>query len=200
MLKNTNSPTIAASSLINRTRTPKNNNMQSVLDSMLASFKKSLSTSAPTTNAKQKSAQKSAIDNLFVSHQNLGNAITMSNDAARAITQTGVPLEALQAIQVALQLPVLEAYELVRLDRSQASRLRSEGRALNEFQSARALRAMALTALAVEVFGTSEAAAQWLKRPHPLLNGETPLLFAVSEFGAAEIRNMLVAIRYGGVV
>ena len=181
-------------------RSPKNIIKQSALDGMLSSFKKALSTSTPSTNAKQKSAQKNAIDHLFISHENLGNSITMRDDAARTITQTGVPLEALQALQDTLQLPALEAYELVRLDRSQASRLRSEGRALNEFQSARALRAMALTALAVEVFGTSEAAAQWLKRPHPLLNGETPLLFAVSEFGATGVRNMLVAIRYGGVV
>jgi putative toxin-antitoxin system antitoxin component (TIGR02293 family) len=196
----TSNSTALVSKLTHKTSAKKNVNPQSALDSMLSTFKKALSTSAPTTSAKQKSAQKSAIDNLFVSHQNLGNAITMSNNAARAITETGVPLAALEAIQVALELPVLEAYELVRLDRSQASRLRSEGRVLNEFQSARALRAMALAALAVEVFGTSETAADWLKRPHPLLNGETPLLFAVSEFGATEIRNMLVAIRYGGVV
>ena len=46
------------------------------------------------------------------------------------------------------------------------------------------LRLLELDGLAEEVFETPDEAAAWLRRPHPMLDGESPLECAKSGFGA----------------
>jgi putative toxin-antitoxin system antitoxin component (TIGR02293 family) len=53
--------------------------------------------------------------------------------------------------------------------------------------------------MAADTFETSEDAAGWLRKPHPLLDEKTPLEMAQTAAGAQQVRSMLVAIRYGGV-
>lgn len=53
--------------------------------------------------------------------------------------------------------------------------------------------------LATEVFGAREAAV-WLQRPHPLLDGKTPLHAAATPRGLQQVIAILVALKYGGVV
>jgi putative toxin-antitoxin system antitoxin component (TIGR02293 family) len=62
----------------------------------------------------------------------------------------------------------------------------------------RMLRHSDLLVRAAEVFGADGPA--WMTKPHPLLEGKTPLQFAANEFGAARVREILSAIEYGGVV
>lgn len=168
----------------------------SPLENMLRTFKAALKKSSGDVDRRYKDA----IETLFISNADLGGSVAIRDESARVISQEGVSLGSLSALQNALDLQVLESYNLVSLEKSQASRLRSGARPLNEFQSARTLRAMELAALSTEVFGTKEQAAIWLKRPHAMFEGEAPLSYAVSEFGASKVRNALVAIRYGGVV
>jgi predicted phosphodiesterase len=54
--------------------------------------------------------------------------------------------------------------------------------------------------LARETFQSPSEAADWLRRPHPVLDGMSPLECANSGPGAQRVRDMLVAIRQGGVV
>lgn len=49
------------------------------------------------------------------------------------------------------------------------------------------------------VFGGDEARI-WLSRPHPLLGGQTPRQCLRTQSGTDQVRNILVAIRHGGVV
>lgn len=56
-----------------------------------------------------------------------------------------------------------------------------------------------LERMAADTFETSEDAAGWLRKPHPLLDEKTPLEMAQTAAGAQQVRSMLVAIRYGGV-
>ena len=67
--------------------------------------------------------------------------------------------------------------------------------------TARSLRRMKieLKALAEEVFETADEAARWLRRPHPMLGGETPLGCAKSIYGAERVRDILLSIKYGHV-
>ena len=54
-----------------------------------------------------------------------------------------------------------------------------------------------LLGLATQVFGADAQA--WLEKPHELLDGQTPVAFAVAG-GSDKVRSMLNAIQYGGVV
>lgn len=53
---------------------------------------------------------------------------------------------------------------------------------------------------AIDTFGTEEAALEWMRKPHPMLDGESPLESAATSFGSRRVRNILVSIKYGGVV
>lgn len=56
-----------------------------------------------------------------------------------------------------------------------------------------------LESLAQEAFEIPEEAADWMRRPHPMLDGETPRECAKSSSGGERVRAILVAIKYGGV-
>ena len=57
-----------------------------------------------------------------------------------------------------------------------------------------------LLALAVETFDRKSDAIRWMHTPHELLQGETPQQHAATLAGAERVRNMLVQLRFGGVV
>ncbi|MDO9506372.1 MbcA/ParS/Xre antitoxin family protein [Hydrogenophaga sp.] len=54
--------------------------------------------------------------------------------------------------------------------------------------------------MATDTFETEQDAAEWLSRPHPMLDHETPLQTAQTEAGAHRVKALLVAIKYGGVI
>ena len=56
-----------------------------------------------------------------------------------------------------------------------------------------------LEQLAANTFETTEEAHEWLRSPHPMFGGETPLQVAQTEEGARRVEEMLVALKYGGV-
>ncbi|WP_377158402.1 antitoxin Xre/MbcA/ParS toxin-binding domain-containing protein [Roseateles sp. UC29_93] len=52
--------------------------------------------------------------------------------------------------------------------------------------------------LAQRIFSTCEDAKTWLAAPHPLLGGLSPLDAARTSAGAGKVRDLLVALQYGG--
>ena len=68
---------------------------------------------------------------------------------------------------------------------------------LNPEESARTERLARVIAAAEAVAGDAEAAREFLNRPHPLLNHETPLAMAKSELGARMVENLLYSIEHG---
>lgn len=56
-----------------------------------------------------------------------------------------------------------------------------------------------LERMAADTFETSEDAAGWLRRPHPLLDKKTPLEMARTEAGAKTVKSMLIGLKFGGV-
>lgn len=56
-----------------------------------------------------------------------------------------------------------------------------------------------LQCLAEITFGSFEAASEWLHRRHPMLEGETPNDWAKSACGAERVKEILVALRCGGL-
>jgi uncharacterized protein (DUF2384 family) len=67
----------------------------------------------------------------------------------------------------------------------------------NDAQSMR--RPLELNSLAQEAFESPEEAGDWMRSPHPMLDGETPRECAKSSSGAERVKAILLAIRYGGV-
>lgn len=61
------------------------------------------------------------------------------------------------------------------------------------------LRILELHTLAIETFGSKSKADLWLNSPHMIL-GTTPITFAQTTSGLEEIKKILNAISYGGVV
>jgi putative toxin-antitoxin system antitoxin component (TIGR02293 family) len=61
------------------------------------------------------------------------------------------------------------------------------------------LRLAELEAFASDVFDSEQAAHDWLKTKHSML-GESPIDAASSSYGAQHVREILTAIKYGGVV
>lgn len=57
-----------------------------------------------------------------------------------------------------------------------------------------------LERMATDTFETREEAAQWLRTPHPMLDGDAPLQIAVTQAGAERVKDILTAIKYGGVL
>jgi len=62
------------------------------------------------------------------------------------------------------------------------------------------LRMSDLAQLAEGTLATAEEAAAWLRRPHPMLDGKTPLACAESAVGGQRVKDMLIAMKYGGIV
>jgi hypothetical protein len=54
--------------------------------------------------------------------------------------------------------------------------------------------------LAKATFESGDETVAWLRRPHPMLEGQSPLECAKSAAGARQVKDMLVAIKHGGVV
>ena len=60
-------------------------------------------------------------------------------------------------------------------------------------------RFLELDSFAQEVFECPEEAAEWMRHPHPMLDGETPRECAKSRSGGERVKTILVAIKYAGV-
>lgn len=58
----------------------------------------------------------------------------------------------------------------------------------------------AIEALARDTFETHEEADAWLRRPHSMLNGETPLDSSKTVLGVKRVNDILNAVKHGGIV
>jgi putative toxin-antitoxin system antitoxin component (TIGR02293 family) len=98
-----------------------------------------------------------------------------------------------------------ESFELVvkRVPTSNRSRWRklvatqAPGAKLSPDDSEKAGRLAFVLALAKDVWGDWSRATEFLQRPHPELDGKSPLEAAESEWGAREVENLLRKIQFG---
>jgi putative toxin-antitoxin system antitoxin component (TIGR02293 family) len=79
-----------------------------------------------------------------------------------------------------------------------ARRQRSATRRLSREESDRVARLARLWAFATDVWGSEEAARQFLAEPHPLLGGRVPRDVATeTEIGARAVEDLLGRLKYG---
>lgn len=53
---------------------------------------------------------------------------------------------------------------------------------------------------AEDAYETKEDAAHWLQTPHPILDEKSPLQMGQSQAGMQRVKDILLAIKYGGAV
>ena len=90
-----------------------------------------------------------------------------------------------------------DVLDFAGIDRTTVSRRKASGSALPQDAAVKALQITDLLTQATEVFGSPTQASTWLTRPHPSLDGETPLRRARTPWGMSKVQSMLVALRYG---
>lgn len=87
----------------------------------------------------------------------------------------------------------------IELDRSTVNRLVSKDQLLPIHAGDTVLRFLELDGMAAETFATEAEASAWLRRSHPMLDGEAPLAAAQTSFGGQRVKDILLAVKYGGV-
>jgi putative toxin-antitoxin system antitoxin component (TIGR02293 family) len=128
-----------------------------------------------------------------------GQARALSNAEAHRIVRNGVTGAVLEPLAELLEVGATTLAPLIGVDRTTARRYAREEQQLPPHSTETVLRLAELEALARDVFESDHAAHEWLKREHPSLD-ESPLQAAATSYGAQRVREILVAIRHGGVV
>ena len=105
-----------------------------------------------------------------------------------------------KAISQYLDMGKGELVVILDLYRTTATRRAEKDQPLPLHSAENVLRLRELKSMANDTFESEEAAFGWLLRPHPMLDGETPLESAKTSFGARRVKDILVAIKYGGAV
>ena len=113
-----------------------------------------------------------------------------------AAVRTGLPYAALERVGKALGAPdALLARALGVSERTLYRRRKEEGRLTSE-ESDRLLLLAETTQLATKALDDSDEARRWLREPHSLLGGESPLEHMDTVAGIQEVREMLLHIEY----
>ena len=124
----------------------------------------------------------------------------LSAKQAYVIVKSGIPSRSLDPLSVHLGIGKGAAAGVLGMDRATANRKVAKDDVLPTYAAESMLRLLELDAMARDTFETKEEAAAWLRQPHPMLDGETPLDCAKSGFGAERVKDILNAVKYGGVV
>jgi putative toxin-antitoxin system antitoxin component (TIGR02293 family) len=126
--------------------------------------------------------------------QDLGIA-TRTGDLVDAV-KAGLPVRTFRAVADALGVSDAELARVAGISGTTLTRRKRTG-SLSPEESDRVLRIARLLARSAEAFGSSDAAAAWLKEPNLALGGATPLAYAETEVGAREVENLIGRLEHG---
>ncbi|MDN8618776.1 antitoxin Xre/MbcA/ParS toxin-binding domain-containing protein [Variovorax ginsengisoli] len=122
----------------------------------------------------------------------------LNRGVAARYASRSVPARSLDEWFEASRLPrKKDLFTALCVNASTLSRMRPEA-PLEPGVTERLLRQSDLLVRAAEVFG--DQGPTWMTKPHPLLDGKTPIEFATNEYGGEKVRSILNAIEHGGVV
>ena len=125
--------------------------------------------------------------------------IKITNGLAYRIIKRGISSRAVAPLGEYLGLGKGVVAEYLDLDRGTANRRASKDLLLPTHAAESVLRLLELDQMAADTFETDAESSSWLSQPHPMLDGETPLECAKSSYGAQRVKDILLAIKYGGV-
>lgn len=127
-----------------------------------------------------------------------GRVLAFSSEKALAILKAGISSRSVEPLAEFFGIGKGQLVEYLDLERTTALRRAMKDQPLPRHAAERVLRLLELDEIAAGTFDSEEAALGWLRRAHPLLDGETPLQAASTSFGAQRVKDILVAIKYGG--
>ena len=130
----------------------------------------------------------------------LSQWMPLPSATAHAILRHGVPCRSLPLVAEYLGIGKSALADLVGMDRATASRKVASDQPLPIHAAERVLRLLELQCQAEDTFESPAAASAWLRRGHEMLEGEPPLEWAKSWYGTQRVKELLVALKYGGVV
>jgi putative toxin-antitoxin system antitoxin component (TIGR02293 family) len=123
-----------------------------------------------------------------------------NSEKAVSILRQGISSRAIEPLSDLFGVGKGDFAAYLDLDRTTALRRANKDQALPMHAAEGVLRLLELEAMATDTFETDDAAHGWLRRAHPMLEGECPLEAAKTSFGTRRVKDMLIAIKYGGVV
>lgn len=123
-----------------------------------------------------------------------------SSEAAMRILRTGISSRAITPLGQFLGIGKAELASILDLDRTTAQRRADKDLPLPTHSAESVLRVLELEAMVTDLFETEETAMNWLRRPHPMLEGDSPLAAAKTSYGTRCVKDILIAIKYGGAV
>jgi putative toxin-antitoxin system antitoxin component (TIGR02293 family) len=125
---------------------------------------------------------------------------TISNEKGISIIKRGIPAQVIEPLSGYLDMGKGELVQILDMDRTTALRRSDKNQSLPKRSAENVLRVLELEAMAQDTFASEDDALAWLRRPHPLLGGDSPLVASATSFGVSQVKEILVAIKYGGVV
>lgn len=129
-----------------------------------------------------------------------GKLMALNNSSAYRIVKNGISSKAIGPLSDYLGVGKGQVVDYLDLDRTTVNRRAAKDQLLPIHSAEGVLRLLELDQMASDTFESEDEAAAWLRRPHPMLDGESPLEAAKTSFGAQRAKDILVAVKYGGVV
>ena len=120
----------------------------------------------------------------------------VSADQLISQLKAGLPVESFDDLRNHLDLSDNALAQIVQIPKRTLSRRRLKGR-FNTDESERVLRLTQVYEMAADVFGSSEKAKRWLKKPARGLGSRIPLEYADTYIGANEVIKLLGRIDHG---
>lgn len=112
------------------------------------------------------------------------------------VIRAGLPYPSLESVMHTLALSREEASSLLSVPLRTLVRRKKEHR-LRADESDRLFRVANVAAHAIDVFGSREKAARWLRRPNRALGGAVPLTLLDTAAGATQVDQILGRIEHG---
>ena len=129
-----------------------------------------------------------------------GKMLGLNSSSAYRIVKNGISSKAIGPLSDYLGVGKGQVVDYLDLDRTTVNRRAAKDQLLPMHSAEGVLRLLELDEMASDTFESDEDAANWLRRPHPMLDGESPLEATKTSFGAQRAKDILVAVKYGGVV
>ena len=128
-----------------------------------------------------------------------GGSVAITNPLAHKLVMRGISPKTIAPLSDVLGVGVGNVTSCLDIDRGTPARQESKGQFLPRHAAEGVLRLLDIEGMAFDTFEEGDS-TQWLSRPHPMLDGETPLQAAGTSYGAEQVKSILVAIKYGGAV
>ena len=141
-------------------------------------------------------ASMTSVVELLGGERTLGRKVPSSRAKLIEVLRAGVPYPALESVMQALDISRGEVCNSLALPSRTLARRKKE-RKLRADESDRLFRLANVGARALEIFGTKEKAARWLRKPNRALAQAIPLALLDTDTGARQVEEVLGQIEYG---